>query len=590
MNDTPTEREVESTWTRLRRRKVVQWAVGYVAASWGLLQGLEYFIRTFGWPEQLQQLTTLALLIGLPIVLVLAWYHGDRGEQRVTTPEIAILTVLLLLGGGVFWYFQGTIEPATDAAPPSSNAAAPVTYPSIAVLPFVNMSADKAQEYFADGISEELLNLLAQVPQLRVIARTSSFSFKGKDVKLAQVAEELNVTHVLEGSVRTASNKVRITAQLIEARSDRSLWSDTWDRELDDIFAVQDEIAAAVVDQLKITLLGDVPKAQEVKPEAYALFLQARHVARLGTSEGYEHAIALYQQALAIDPGYAAAWDELARNYLNQVGYALRSREEGLRLAREAVAKAFVIDPDHAPAYGILGWIAINYDGDLAAAAQHYEHALALEPTNTDLIGNAGTVALLLGRLDMAIALHEYANARDPVDAVGHFNLGLAYLAAGRLDEVIASNRTVLRLSPGYSGAHHQIGVALLEKGDAPAALAEMQEEPQDAWRLLGLAMAYHTLGRRAESDVALAETIQKYSSDAAYNIAYVMAWRGESDRAFDWLHKAVAQQDSGLSEIGSNELFANLHTDPRWLPFLRKIGKAPEQLAAIKFDVTVPN
>ena len=189
----------------------------------------------------------------------------------------------------------------------------------------------------------------------------------------------------------------------------------------------------------------------------------------------------------------------------------------------------------------------------------------------------------------MAIALHEYANARDPVDAVGHFNLGLAYLAAGRLDEVIASNRTVLRLSPGYSGAHHQIGVALLEKGEAPAALAEMQEEPTEAWRLLGLAMAYHTLGRRAESDVALAETIKKYASDAAYNIAYVMAWRGETDRAFDWLHKAVAQQDSGLSEIASNELFANLHNDPRWLPFLRKIGKAPEQLAAIKFDVTVP-
>jgi hypothetical protein len=179
LTDTPTERAAESTWTRLRRRKVVQWAVGYVAASWGLLQGLEYFIRTFGWPEQLQQLTTLALLIGLPIVLVLAWYHGDRGEQRVTTPELAILAVLLLLGGGAFWYFQGTIETATDAAPPSSNAAAPMTYPSIAVLPFVNMSADKAQEYFADGISEELLNLLAQVPQPRGRAGSQNSSFPG---------------------------------------------------------------------------------------------------------------------------------------------------------------------------------------------------------------------------------------------------------------------------------------------------------------------------------------------------------------------------------------------------------------------------
>ena len=232
----------------------------------------------------------------------------------------------------------------------------------------------------------------------------------------------------------------------------------------------------------------------------------------------------------------------------------------------------------------------MTFDADLAAAARRYEHALALEPANTDIIGNAAGLAANLNRLDTAIALLQHATARDPLDATGHANLGLTYVAAGRLDQAIASFRTLLRLAPAYGSAHAAIGDALLRKGEAQAALTETQKEPEEVWRLLGLTMIYHTLGRKTDSDAALAETIRKYSADAAYNIAYVLAWRNERDRAFEWLDRAVTQQDPGLSEIASEPLFANLHDDPRWLPFLRKIGKAPEQLAAIKFDVKVPN
>jgi tetratricopeptide (TPR) repeat protein len=424
---------------------------------------------------------------------------------------------------------------------------------------------------------------------LRVISRSSAFSYKGKDVKLAQIAEELNVAHILEGSVRKSGNKVRIAAQLIDARSDTHLWSQTWDRELDDIFAVQDEIAAEVVGRLKVTLLGEAPKVKAVSPDAYALFLQGRQLARQGTPEGWEQSITLYQQALAVDPGYAAAWDGLATVYANQVGLGLRPGEEGVRLAREAAGKALAIDPDFALAYSRLGWIAMFFDGDLGAAARHYAHALALEPANIAVIGNAAALASILNRLDTAIALREYAIARDPVNPAGHFNLGLDYLYAGRLDEAVASFRGALRLSPEYASAHFSIGQAMLQQGRAQAALAEMRHESDEVWRLLGLAMVYRTLGRNADSDAALAEAIAKYAADWAYNIAYVLAWRNEPDRAFEWLDKAVAQQDAGLSEIASNPLFANLHDDPRWLPFLRKVGKAPEQLAAIKFDVKVP-
>jgi TolB-like protein len=205
----------------------------YVAAAWGFLQGLEYVSDTFQWPPQIRQIALLLLLIGLPIVLVLAWYHGDRGQQRISTPEFAILTLLLLLGGGAFWYYDRASETATVASPPSPTAVTTATDRSIAVLPFVNMSSDKEQEYFADGISEELLNLLAQVPELRVIARTSSFSFKGKEVDIAEIARKLNVANVLEGSVRKSGEKVRITAQLVRASDSSNLWSETYERPLD---------------------------------------------------------------------------------------------------------------------------------------------------------------------------------------------------------------------------------------------------------------------------------------------------------------------------------------------------------------------
>ena len=212
----------------------------------------------------------------------------------------------------------------------------------------------------------------------------------------------------------------------------------------------------------------------------------------------------------------------------------MRPLAEGVRLAREAATKALAIDPDFAPAHARLGWIAATFDADLAAAARHYEHALALEPANTDIIGNAAGLAANLNRLDTAIALNEYAIARDPLNTVGHASLGFSYLCAGRLDEAIASFRTVLRLAPDYGGAHHWIGEALLMKGEAQAALTETQKEPEEVWRLLGLTMVYHTLGRKADSDAALAELTKKYAADWAYNIAYVLAWRNEPDRAFD--------------------------------------------------------
>jgi Tfp pilus assembly protein PilF len=361
------------------------------------------------------------------------------------------------------------------------------------------------------------------------------------------------------------------------------------DRQLDDIFAIQDEIAATVVEQLKVTLLGAVPQVRETDPKAYALYLQARHLGRQGTAESLEQSIALFEQALAIDPEYADAWELLASNFVNQAYYGLVPAAEGYAKARAAVERALAIDPHHAPAHDGLGWIAMAHDHDLAQSARHFERALELDPADSRIIGNAAALLGALGRLDEAIALEEYDVARDPVSPTGHANLGFRYLFAGRWDEAIATLQTALRLSPGRLGAHWGIGTALLMKGETAGALAAMQREPLEVYRLIGLAMAHHALDDLATSDAALTDVIEAYDQEFAYYIAYVLAWRDEPDRAFEWLDKAVAYGDPGLSGIAAQPEFGNLHSDRRWLPFLQSIGKSPAQLDAIEFKVTLP-
>ena len=475
----------------------------------------------------------------------------------------------------------------------NEEAAVSIPEHSIAVLPFVNMSDDKSNEYFSDGISEELLNLLAKVPQLQVTARTSSFSFKGKEVAIPEIARVLHVANVLEGSVRKSGNAVRITAQLIRAGTDTHLWSQTYDRKLDDIFAIQDEIAADVVKQLKVTLkltlLGTAPTARTTDPEAYALYLQAKQLGRQQTAEAFKQSDALYRKVLAIDPRYAPAWDGLATNFLNETGQGLLPNKEGFVQAREATLKALAIDPEYAPAHADLGWIAMYGDNDLAGAAQHFKRALALDPADLDVLRNSATLLQSLGRLDEALALAEAVVRRDPVNVTALYNLGYFQRMAGRFDAAIATLRTALNLAPGRGDAHSELGNALLLKGDAQGALAEIEQETSENWTMIGLPMAYHALGRKADSDAALAVLIAKWEKESPSNIAYVFAYRGDADKAFEWLDKAVEYGDPGISEIVTENLFDKIHTDPRWLQFLRKIGKAPEQLAKIEFKVTLP-
>ena len=527
-----------------------------------------------------------------------AWETGSSKPGIYTEPATQLLpkaprissrtrflaaAVVLFAATGAFLFFRNR------APAPESTAN---DLPSIAVLPFVDMSEGKDQQYFSDGMSEELLNLLAKIPALRVTSRSSAFSFRGRNVSIPEIAKSLNVAHILEGSVRKSGNKLRITAQLIDARTDAHLWSETYDRTLDDVFAVQDEISAAVVTKLKVALLGAMPKVRQTDPRAYELFLQANDVAFQSKADRYERSIALLQEALEIDPKYVAGWTRLAGTYANEAAQGLgksRTPVEGFRLAREAAEKARALDPTYVWTYTVLSQIAMGADSDLKAAAGFMEHALALEPRNPDLMFPAASLVQNLGRLDEAVALREFAIARDPMNPFAQFNTGVTYLYAGRPDDAIAACRRSLNIAPKRIVAHYVIALALLEKNDPQAALAEIQAEPSDTWREIGLPFVYHALGKKKESDEALATLIARRERSSAFNIASAFAFRGEADHAFEWLDKAFAYHDSGMSFAPFEPLLKNLHSDPRWLPFLRKVGKAAEQLAAIKFEVTIP-
>jgi TolB-like protein/Tfp pilus assembly protein PilF len=595
----------------LKRRNVFKAGAAYLALGWVVTQVTSTVAPVLHLPDWISPVVIWIGVIGFPFVILFSWIYeltpeGLKREREVdrsssithiTSRRLDYIIIgLLVLAIGLFVFDRFSprkaepvvasgeaTTPAVKAAFPSSAAGAPAAAndSSIAVLPFVDMSQTRDQEYFSDGLSEELLNLLAQVPQIRVIARTSSFAFKGKEAGIAEIAKSLNVANVLEGSVRKSGDTLRITAQLIRTADSSHLWSETYDRQLTDVFKVQDEIAAAVVAQLKVKLLP----AQQVtnqhrtsSADAYGQYLLGNQFFNRNSVDGYRLAVPAYEKAVALDPNFAAAYAGLAFAQLYAADYA-SSVEEMAQNRQRAVAameKAIALAPDMADGYAARGWMRSIVTWDWNGSEADFAKALALEP------GSAGTqrrYALVLqnfGRMAESVAATRKAINLDPLSSAGWNNLGGAFLAdRSQFREAREALERALALNPESSFATFNLVALELLEGHAQSALAASLRAGE-VWRQAGTAMAEHSLGHTAESQRALDELIAKYAHESAFQVAEVYAWRGEKDKAFEWLDRAYEQRDGGLTLIKTDLLLESLRTDARFAAMVKKLGLPP--------------
>jgi TolB-like protein len=588
-------------FAELKRRNVYKVAVTYGVVAWLLAQVATQILPFLEIPNAAIRLIIVLLAIGFPIALVIAWAFEltPEGLKRtedvdallatnagVASPArsrsqlwIYVVIVGALLSVGLFMLGRyGFHEKKSASTEPETK--------SIAVLPFVNMSSDKEQDYFSDGLSEELLNQLAQIPQLRVIARTSSFSFKGKETDVATIARTLNVANVLEGSVRKSAKTLRITAQLIRASDSSHLWSQTYDRDLTDIFRVQDEIAGDVVAALKVKLLPtqELPKTPRTSnPEAYQQYLQGRYyLSRFSIAE-LEKARAFLERACQLDPKFPLAWAALSQVWALETGWSDKlTRAQfsaDLARARETADRALQLDPDLPEALTARFSIQFLYDFDWKGGAETIRRAQVLAPSDPVILISAAQSAAIFGDYARGVDLARQAVALDPVNAQVRVYLANALLQARRPAESRAEYERVAELNPSTPWAFAGRGMAYLVEGKNAEALAATERETGEFARLVVSAVALWNLDRKGESDAALATLIKDDADVGAFQIAQVYSSRGDKDQAFSWLERARQQQDAGLAYYPNDPLLDSLRSDPRWETFQRSIGRAKDQL-----------
>ena len=584
-----------SFFEELKRRNVVRVGIAYAVSAWVLLQMFDVIGEILELPAWGGKMILAALLIGFFLALIFAWVfeltpEGLKKETEIdrsqpvtrSTGRKLNFVIMTLMAVALAWFAWDKFGPSSHTAvtavvEPAASTAAPVVPAvaarSIAVLPFADMSPEKDQEYLSDGIAEELLNLLVKVPDLQVAARTSSFSFKGKEVTIADVARELHVANVLEGSVRKSGNRVRITAQLIQADSGFHLYSETFDRALDDVFGIQDEISAAVVEALKIRLLGTAPKSVESDPEAYALYLQGRYFYARRTGPDWEKAAKVYEEALQIDPDYAAAWAGLSLVYASRAGATYIDLHPGYAQARQAAQKALALDPALPEGYLAQATIQMSYDWDWAGAEASLQRALELAPGNADAVTEMGLLQRYLGDLDQAVAMETRAVELDPLSLRGLHALGMALIYDGQLDEANKVYRRLLTLNSEMPTANQARARVLQLQGRAQEALAIAEQETDPFWREYGTLIALYALGRTDEANARLPEFIDQNQGDSAFQIAQIYGFRGDDDEVFKWLDLAYVQRDGGLPEIMFDPYLRKYWDDTRWAAILEKAG-----------------
>jgi adenylate cyclase len=595
--------KADNFFSELRRRNVYKVAVAYAVVAWLLLQAASIFLPAFDAPPWVMKIFIIAIIFGFPVALIFSWafeitpegikleseIDPNKSNTRRTGRKIVALTIALaVVAAGLFVYqlvrpaSRSILEggaPAMPDAPGLAGARPSIPEKSIAVLPFVDLSQARDQEYFCDGISEEILDALAKIEGLRVVARTSSFSFKGKNADVSEIAQKLNVQNVLEGSLRREGNRVRVSAQLVDAHNGFHVWSDTFERELQGVFAVQDEITRAIVDALKIKL-AIAPSAQlQPNSEAHDLYLQGLYFSNKSGEEDLRRSLDFFQRALHKDTNYAKAWTGIAKAWEWLADVYVKPLE-AYPAMRTAAAKAIALDEKEAEAHVYLGDSQRVLNWDVAGCDAELKRALQLDPncgiahvfTALSIASQGGAEAAALMHIREAVKV-------DPLSPIISSFAGFIDIAYGRLDEAVAEGRRTQSLDPNYLYQGSQLAVAYREKGMFAEAVelykkaGEVTGIPQP-----GLAITYAKMGRRSDAERVLNEvkTFAATHYFAGEEIASIYVALGDNDAAFQWLERAYNEHSGSLHGIVARPIFRPLHSDPRFAALLKRIGLDP--------------
>src|SRR5256886_1302676 len=572
-------------FAELKRRNVYKVAVAYVVISWLLVQAASILLPTFEAPSWVMKAFVVIIALGFVLAVSISWAFEMTPEGMKRTADVSAAEVRSM----PYWSkkkFAGFIIGLAVIAAAllvfqllrgsRSTSAVNVSNKSIAVLPLLNESGDPKDEYFSDGLSEELIAALAQIRELKVIGRSSSFRFKERKEESKTIGEKLGVATLLEDTVRKQGNRVRIVAELINAADGIELWTQTFDRELKDIFAVQAEIAAAVASSLKVTLLGSEERSS-AKPatrnaDAHNAYLLGHYYFQRRNLEDYRKAVGYFDEASRLDRNYALAYAERSEAW-TLIGDLSGQGKTVWPKAREDAEKAVAIAPALAEAHSALGWVRFFAEWKFAEGLSELQRAKELSPANPTANDLLARVIVYTGQMKEAEHQARQAVELDPLSAAAQFTLGRVLFYSGKLDEAYAAGRKLAELQPSASSSHRWQVLVAVQRGDGETALREAQLEPDDTIRPFELALAQYIRGDRKAADAALAELIANSRDGLAYQVAQVYAVRGEKDKAFEWLQIAFDHHDGGMPSLLVDPVLRGLRDDARYKNLIVKVG-----------------
>jgi len=576
-------------FAELKRRHVYRVAIAYGVVSWLFIQVATQVFPFFEIPNWVVRLVVMVTILGFPVALIIAWAfemtpEGIKRADDVSPNEyiprwstrrfVALIISVAILGAAVPLVHLSRSKPSFLSR---VTAASALPQKSVAVLPLLNESGSRADDYFSDGLSEELIAALAQIKGLKVIGRSSSFRFKGQKDDSKSIGEKLGVSTLLEGTVRKNDGRVRIVAELVSTVDGSELWSQTFDRELKDIFAVQAEIAKAVATSLELTLLGtDVDSAKNAATksvEAHNAYLQGHFYFQRRNLEGYVEAVNFFDQAIQLDPGYALAYAERSEAWTWIGDLSGEKQKDAWSKAASDAEKAVAIQPKLAEAHAALGWARFFAEWRFDEGLAELRRAQQLAPWNATANDLLAPVVVYLGQFEEAEKLARQAIERDPLAYQARQSLARLFFVQGKLDEAEAAAEKAVDLQATATGCRRWQVFVAIERNDGEGALREAQLEPDERYRRFELALAYYAHGDQPAADAALAELIARDRNVMAYQIAEVYAWRGETDKAFEWLQISIDNHDTGTLSLLIDPLMRGLQRDPRYNSLVAKVG-----------------